>query len=84
MVALQIRNVPEHVRAALVERARVRGQSLQAFLLALVEAEAQRSTNRAVLARFSGRTDGSRSAGGETANELRALREQRDQALDGH
>ena len=33
MVALQIRNVPEEVRKTLAERARGRGQSLQAYLL---------------------------------------------------
>ncbi len=59
MVALQIRDVPDDVRDALLERARKRGQSLQAFLLSLVEAEALRSRNLALLERFAGRTDGS-------------------------
>ena len=81
MVALQIRDVPEDVRDTLVERARSQGQSLQAFLLALVEAEARRSRNRAVLARFDSRSDGSRVSAAETADELRALRAERDQAL---
>ncbi|MGP3968460.1 FitA-like ribbon-helix-helix domain-containing protein [Streptomyces sp. 6N223] len=40
MVALQIRDVPEDVRDALAARARENGQSLQAFLLALVVREA--------------------------------------------
>lgn len=81
MVALQIRGVPEEVRDTLVERARARGQSLQAFLLSLVEAEAGRSANRSVLARFSGRSDGSTVSENETANELRNLRVERDDAL---
>ena len=57
-VALQIRDVPEEVRDALAEMARKRGQSLQAFLLALVEQEARFARNLAVLKRFEGRTDG--------------------------
>ena len=60
MVALQIRDVPEDVRQTLAERARARGQSLQAFLLSLVEDEARRSANLALLDRFVGREDGSR------------------------
>lgn len=76
MVALQIRDVPEDVRDVLAERASARGQSMQAFLLALVEAEAQRARNAAVLARLANRTDGTRSAPGETAAELAELRGQ--------
>ncbi|GAA3365683.1 hypothetical protein GCM10020366_66560 [Saccharopolyspora gregorii] len=77
MVALQIRDVPEDVRDTLVDRARAQGQSLQAYLLSLVEAEARRSENRAVLSRFSGRSDGSRVAAGDTADELRGMRDER-------
>lgn len=47
---------------------------MQTFLLALVQAEAQRAGNAAVLARFASRGDGIRSAPGETAAELAALR----------
>ncbi|MGH3793609.1 MAG: FitA-like ribbon-helix-helix domain-containing protein [Pseudonocardiaceae bacterium] len=74
MIALQIRDVPEEVRDVLVERARARGQSMQAFLLALIQAEAQRARNAAVLARFAKRTDGTRSTPGQTAAELATLR----------
>lgn len=74
MIALQIRDVPEEVRDVLAERARSRGQSMQAFLLALVQAEAARARNAAVLARFANRADGARSAPGQTAAELAALR----------
>lgn len=81
MVALQIRDVPEDVRDSLVDRARSQGQSLQAYLLSLVEADARRSKNRSVLARFSGRSDGTRVAAGDTAEELAALREGRDRGL---
>lgn len=77
MVALQIRDVPEDVRDALAVQARARGQSLQAYLLELVELQARRLRNRAVLDRFAGRSDGSRSLPGETSAELAAQRGQR-------
>jgi hypothetical protein len=44
-VALQIRNVPDEVRDALVERASQLGQSMQAFLLDLVQREARLARN---------------------------------------
>ena len=78
MVALQIRDVPDEVRDTLAERARERGQSLQAFLLGVVEAEARRAGNTSLLAQFSGRLDGSRFAPGETAAELEQIRSIRD------
>lgn len=81
MAALQIRNVPDDVREALAERARAKGQSLQAFLLAVVEEEAQRSRNVAVLERFSDRTDGSRLTSDELAAEIDQSREERDARL---
>jgi hypothetical protein len=83
MVALQIRDVPEETRLALTERAGERGQSLQGFLLDLVNAEAERSRNRAILARFEGRTDGARLAGTERTAALDAARVERDAALVG-
>jgi hypothetical protein len=82
MVALQIRDVSEDVRDALAEQAHAQGQSLQAFLLDLVQAQARRSRNAATLARFAGRSDGTRSEPGQTAAELAALREQRDAATN--
>lgn len=77
MVALQIRDVPEEVRDALAVQARSRGQSLQAYLLELVETQARRLRNTAVLDRFAGRSDGTRSLPGETPAELAQQREQR-------
>lgn len=76
MVALQIRDVPEEVRDALVA-ARGRGQSLQAYLLELVETQARRLRNTAILDRFAGRQDGTRSMPGETADELARQRAER-------
>ncbi|MFB9318527.1 hypothetical protein [Cryptosporangium minutisporangium] len=59
MVALRIRDVPDDVRDVLVEQARVKGQSLQAFLLDLFRMQARRSVNTTLLQQFSGRSDGS-------------------------
>lgn len=77
MVALQIRDVPDEVRDALAAQARARGQSLQAYLLELIQTQARRLRNTALLDRFASRTDGSRSLPGETAAELAEHREQR-------
>jgi hypothetical protein len=57
-VALQIRDVPEDIRDVLAELAHSRGQSLQAFLLALVRREARFARNLALLHGFDDRTDG--------------------------
>lgn len=46
---MTIRDVPEDVRVALVESARERGQSLQAYLLALLIQDAAFSRNRQVI-----------------------------------
>jgi hypothetical protein len=78
MVALQIRDVPEDVRDALTAQAKARGQSLQAYLLELVETQARRLRNTAILDRFAARSDGSRSLPGETSAELAQQRAERD------
>jgi hypothetical protein len=77
MVAIQIRDVPDDVRDALVTQAKARGQSLQAYLLELVETQARRRRNPAVLDRFAGRTDGTQSLPGETAADLSEQRARR-------
>ncbi len=81
MVALQIRDVSPEVRDVLAERARAQGQSLQTFLLTLVEAEARRSRNLALLDRFARRTDGSTLSASEAAELLAEERAQRDEQL---
>lgn len=45
MVALQIKNVPAEERDILSERARAKGQSLQAYLRELIEREARFASN---------------------------------------
>jgi hypothetical protein len=81
MVALQIRDVPDDVRQTLAERARARGQSLQAFLLSLVEEEARRSRNLVLLDRFAGRDDGSRLVAEDATEALDQARAERDARL---
>lgn len=83
MVALQIRDVPEDVRDQLVQRARAQDQSLQAYLLALVEADARRVRNREMLERFANRHDGSRLRRTQAASAVRAARTEREPRLRG-
>jgi hypothetical protein len=83
MVALQIRDVPEEVRDALAERARARGQSLQAFLLSVVHDEARRSRHVSLLNRFADRTDGSWLPIEEATDALSRARSERDRQRPG-
>lgn len=46
-VNMQIRNVPEEVRDRIAERAASKGQSIQAYLLEMVEREARFAGNAA-------------------------------------
>lgn len=81
MPALQIRDVPEEIRDALAQRARERGQSLQAYLLALVENQARRSRNLALLDRFSDRSDGTRLMPEAAARAVAGARAERENRL---
>ena len=83
MIALQIRDVPEDVRDALAVRARTRGQSLQAFLLAVVKEEARRSRNLALLERFADRSDGSQLTADEVVDGIERERAEREDRLNG-
>lgn len=76
MVAIQIRDVPDDVRDALVSQADANGQSLQRFLLDVVSAQARRSRNVELLRRFGSRSDGVRAAPGLTADELASERDE--------
>ena len=80
VVTLQIRDVPDDVNNVLKARAAAVGQSLQAFLLALVQREAARGDNAAILARFRGRDDGI-SSPGDTVRVLEEAREEHDEAI---
>lgn len=77
-VALQIRNVPDDVRDALVERASQLGQSLQAFLLDVVQREARLAHS----ARMFERTAGHRTVIPDEYSPERIIREGRDAGFD--
>lgn len=83
MVAVQIRGVPEDIRQTLADRAAARGQSLQAYLLAVVTAEARRSANLALLERFDDRHDGSHLSAAEVTDALDQVRAERQASLSG-
>jgi antitoxin FitA len=80
-VALQIRDVPEDVRDVLAEMARMRGQSLQAYLLQVIKTEARKSQNASMLARFEGRDDGYAASPAEAATEVSEMRAAREARL---
>lgn len=77
-IALQIRNVPDDVRDALVERAAQLGQSMQAFLLDVVQREARIARNAQVFER----TAGHRTVIPEEFDPERIIREGRDAGFD--
>jgi hypothetical protein len=84
MVNIQIRDVSEQVRVALTQAARSRGQSMQVYLKCLLEEEARRATNVALLDRLRAMGGGYAGAPGETARELDAIRGGRDLRNLGH
>lgn len=73
MVALQIRNVPDDVRDALAERARARGESLQAYLLDVVTREAKCNRNVKILERISQRFENSQQSSPGSADILESI-----------
>lgn len=77
-VALQIRNVPDDVRDALVERASRLGQSMQAFLLDVVQREARLARNTQMFER----TAGHRTVIPDEYSPERIIREGRDAGFD--
>lgn len=79
MVSIQVRDVPEQVRDTLAEVAQSRGQSMQAYLLALLEEDARRARNVMLLRQVRQTGGGYAAASGETADELGAIRAERDQ-----
>lgn len=78
MVNIQIREVPEQVRDVLAESARHRGQSMQAYLLDLLEEDARRAGNAALLRQARRAGPGYVSAAGETGSEIADIRAERD------
>jgi plasmid stability protein len=76
MPSVQIKNVPADVHRVLRRRAGDAGQSLQEYLLALLEAEARAPTLEEVLERAGGRAGGSVSLA-DAAEQLRGERDSR-------
>jgi hypothetical protein len=83
MVALQIRDVSPEVRDRLASAAARRGQSLQAYLLDLVNADARRDRNRELIATLRGRTDGTQTTAEESMALKHELRAERDRQILG-
>jgi plasmid stability protein len=71
---LQIRNVPEDARRVLKARAAAQGESLNSYLLTLIEREVSRPTVAEVLARAAQRVE---RATESSAHALAAARDER-------
>lgn len=78
MVNVQIRDIPSEVRDTLAEVARSRGQSMQAYLKGLLEEDAKRAGNVALLRRVREIGGGYVGEPGEAAEEIREARSDRE------
>lgn len=83
MVSIQVRDVPEQVRDTLAAVARSRGQSMQAYLLTLLEEDARRARNVMLLRQVRETGRGYVAVAGETPAELDTIRAERDQRNAG-
>jgi antitoxin FitA len=81
MVALQIRDVPDDLRDRLAEAARHRNQSLQAYLLNLLEREAASLENQQLLQQWADHPLISQTGQIDVVRLLHEEREQREQHL---
>jgi len=73
---LQIRNVPDEARRALKARAAARGESLNAYLLNLLNREVARPTVAEVLDRAALRSERATASAVDALDEARSQREQ--------
>lgn len=78
MVSVQIRDIPEQVKETLADVARSRGQSMQAYLKNLLEEDARRAGNITLLQQLRSIGGGQAAGSGEAAQELDAIRAERD------
>ena len=78
---LQIRHVPEDVRRALKARAAARGESLNTYLLGLIERDVARPTVKEVLDRAARRADRATASAVEVLDAARAERDLQLQRL---
>jgi hypothetical protein len=83
MVALQIRDVPEDVRDILAKDAEEHGQSLQAYLLAMVSTRAAHKRNLALLRKLRASGGGTNMTLEEVNEEKYRLQAERDRRLLG-
>lgn len=81
MVAIQVRDVPDAVHAALAEEAESRGQSLQVFLSEVLEREARLARNRAWLKRTRDNPVAHITAAESSADLIRRQRGERTQRI---
>lgn len=81
MVAIQVRDVPADVREALAREARSRGESLQAYLLEVLEREARAARNRATLSTWSPIKGTATTGQAHEAPSVAALRVEREHEL---
>ena len=71
---LQIRNVPEETREALKARAAARGESLNSYLIRLLQRDVARPTVQEVLDRTARRVEGARESSVEALAQERGAR----------
>lgn len=81
MVALQIRHVPDGTRSLLTAEAERRGQSLQGYLLDVLDREAGVINNRRLATEWASAPLVGELSGQSIADALRAGREEREQQL---
>lgn len=82
MVAIQIRDVPDETRSELAAQAKERGQSMQAFLLHVLNERADTGHNRRLLAEWARQplvVEGAEPF--DSVAYIRKLREDREQEL---
>ncbi len=79
MPSVQIKNVPPAIHEVLRSRAQRAGQSLQAYLLAELEAQASRPTNRELFDRINRECSGGRVSPAYAAELIRADRDARSE-----
>jgi plasmid stability protein len=72
---LQIRNVPDEAREALKARAAARGESLNTYLIGLIQRDVARPTVQEVLDRAAQRVAGAQESAVEALAEERGARE---------
>ena len=83
MTNIQVRDVPDDVHAALVRKAKQRGQSLQQYLAEELEHLASNATPEEFWDRISARGGGARLSSEDAVAALHAARAERDAQLRG-